>query len=146
VFLKLVPDPNISNHFCCCPERFCLNEGENGRMPFHDYGEWLYTNINRKEQKEASHMRNSEQDFFSTMMFGPRPPRQSEPVKQETEAELAPEATDEGNNTSEVDNTNQLVQVIALIQAISPIIEQVKPVIGAAKEFWQSKKETKDGD
>ena len=40
-------------------------------------------------------MRNSEQDFFSTMMFGPRPPRQSEPIEQEAEIETAAETEGE---------------------------------------------------
>lgn len=88
-------------------------------------------------------MRNSDQDFFSTMMFGPRPPRQSEPVKQETEAELAPEATDEGNNTSEVDNTSQLVQVIALIQAISLLLNKSNLSLAQPKNFGKAKKKRK---
>lgn len=90
------------------------------------------TYINSKEReimsdKETKHERQD--DFFSNMMFGQRPKRESEP---ESEPVKTTQDKDEKDAT-------QIEQVIELVQSMGPVIEQLAPVAIAAKSFLSKK-------
>jgi allophanate hydrolase subunit 1 len=84
---------------------------------------------------EQDNKRENQGDFFSNMMFGRRP----EPPKEEKkETETKQEA-------------NQIEQVIELVQALGPVLEQFAPVATAAKSYlskklknWSSESKTDD--
>ncbi|MEK4565685.1 hypothetical protein MKX54_13535 [Alkalihalobacillus sp. FSL R5-0424] len=74
---------------------------------------------------EQDNKRDNQGDFFSNMMFGRRP----EPPKEEKKDKEIESKQD----------ANQIEQVIELVQALGPVLEQFAPVATAAKSFLSKK-------
>ncbi|WYP25318.1 hypothetical protein NSQ54_13445 [Alkalihalobacillus sp. FSL W8-0930] len=76
---------------------------------------------------EQDNKRENQGDFFSNMMFGrrPEPPKEE---KKEKEKEIESKQ-----------DPNQIEQVIELVQALGPVLEQFAPVATAAKSFLSKK-------
>ncbi|MFK3937300.1 hypothetical protein ACI2JA_07275 [Alkalihalobacillus sp. NPDC078783] len=72
---------------------------------------------------EQDNKRENQGDFFSSMMFGRRP----EPPKEEKKEKETKQ------------DANQIEQVIELVQALGPVLEQFAPVATAAKTFLSKK-------
>ncbi|MCM2675089.1 hypothetical protein [Alkalicoccobacillus plakortidis] len=66
--------------------------------------------------------RESQNDFFSNMMFGRKPEPPPVEEKKTTDSEQ-----------------NQIEQVIELVQALGPVLEQFAPVASAAKSYLSKK-------